>query len=79
MVLNQSPILKILSFQVYLLKMKYYVQNEFVNQISFWIRIQMNSSVDLKAERVRIKIFQAIPWQGGDSEVVVIHSAGKQY
>lgn len=39
----------------------------------------MNSSVDLKAERVRIKIFQAIPWQGGDSEVVVIHSAGKQY
>lgn len=47
LVLNQSPTLKILSFQVYLLKIKYY----FVNQISFWIRIQMNSSVDLKSRK----------------------------
>ena len=76
LVLNQSPTLKILLFQVYLLKIKYYI----VNQISFWISIKMNYSVGLKAgSRVGIKTFQAISWLNGDSKVDVIHSTGKQY
>lgn len=58
LVLNQSPTLSESYPTLSLLKIKYY----FVNQISFWIRIQMNSSVDLKADQgLESKSFKLFP------------------